>query len=164
MTISKNSQVTVSSFNRSDLRIRQHKSRENKRTLPVIMGNVSPYIRRESSWLSSLLAIWLLVSLQGRTTVIKSVAERQTFLYSTSFFQETDEMDSLPTDSVHTHAALVYPSPGFVFTTSTGFLPFSRYALPKIWRLYTTTSVQQSHFIFEILHLIFEHQIAINAP
>ncbi|WP_420151681.1 hypothetical protein [Spirosoma sp.] len=122
------------------------------------------YVRQETSWLSGLLALWLMVSFQSRLDVAQRITDRQTYLSCTALWQQTDESDYAPNDNVHTHLALVYPTSGFVFTTSTGFLPCSRYSLPKNWRTNVVTAIQQSPFIFEILRLIFEHQIAINAP
>ncbi|UFH52996.1 hypothetical protein [Spirosoma sp. KNUC1025] len=139
-------------------------NRENKRTLRVVMGKNRSNVRQEASWLSGLLAVWLLVSVPDRATLTKLITEHQTYVSSLSLCEQSDESDYSSTANVHAHAALVYSSPGFVFNSLAGFLTNSRCYVPKIWRASLSVPLKESHFIFGLLHLIFEHQIAINAP
>lgn len=130
----------------------------------LIMQKKAPYTGQLVRWLSGLVAAWLLLSLSVQIVDLKPALVWQNYISGIAPWMETDDLDYSSTDFIHSRVALVNSISGFSFGPSVDFLPGSRWIFHQIRRTEPSGERYQSHFAFRFLRLIFEHQIAINAP
>lgn len=128
------------------------------------MGQPVAYIRCLLSWSSGLIAAWLCLLCLAQPADVDVLAERQTYLYCRASQWPARKPDV--TSALHCHGsiALVNSRVDFSFGPSPSFLP--GLLAPFAYKLGVTARrhPHYSYYSFRFLQLIFEHQIAINAP
>ena len=115
-------------------------------------------------WFGGLITAWLLLSWPVATPGLKASVACQTAVSCLSPWEESGESGYSATAAIHTRVALVSPLPSFSFGPSTEFLPCIRWVFHTGRYTEVSDALRESFSVFRFLRLIFEHQIAINAP
>lgn len=128
------------------------------------MQKKAPYTGQPVRWLGGLVAAWLMLASALQTADVRPARGWQTYLSSIAPWEGTDDSDYSLADSIQPRVALARSVSAFFFGPSVDVLPSNRWIFHQILQQKSSGDAYQSRFAFRFLRIIFEHQIAINAP
>ncbi len=155
--------VPNSMADRSSL-INSCQSYKKSRILPLAMGQAASYIRYLISWSSGLAAACLFLLSPSQAAEISSATARQAYVSCSASQRPDRKPDVASIVGCHGSMALVNARAGFSFGPSLVSLPYLLAAFAQKSGPQAPAQQHGSYYSFRFLQLIFEHQIAINAP